>query len=212
VQLAFFLAANKHPTSYEDVFIRYQRLQNLVWMFYQKLFVLTSKPPFTTQWQERGQAWKVKHVVSIWDRAGGGKSLGLSKQYGKKGSEVSQFLKKIFWLSLLPPAEGCYCFALEFLSNLPNDKRVEQFCDYLLETYDDEEPIFPRPVSSTNVLHHHWGPQTQVSYSMPTSMHYAMRFLIFLFWYLHCKKCRMRRDTTRRFKKSATFKKEDLIS
>jgi hypothetical protein len=23
-------------------------------------------------------------------------------------------------------------FALEFLSNLPNDKRVEQFCDYLL--------------------------------------------------------------------------------
>jgi len=27
--------------------IRYQRLQNLVWMFYQQLFMLTSKPPFT---------------------------------------------------------------------------------------------------------------------------------------------------------------------
>jgi len=32
-------------------------------------------------------------------------SLGLSKQYGKKDSEVSQFLKKIFGQSVLPPAE-----------------------------------------------------------------------------------------------------------
>jgi len=54
-------------------------------------------------------------------------SLGLSKQYGKKNSEVSQFLKTIFGLSLLPPAEVCDFFALEFLSNLPKDKRVEQF-------------------------------------------------------------------------------------
>jgi hypothetical protein len=38
-------------------------------------------------------------------------SLELSKQYGKKDSEV------------------CDCFELEFLSNLPNDKRVDQFCD-----------------------------------------------------------------------------------
>jgi len=29
-------------------------------------------------------------------------SLGLTKQYGKKDSEVSQFLEKIFGLSLLP--------------------------------------------------------------------------------------------------------------
>jgi len=61
--------------------------------------------------------------------------LGLSKQDGKKESEVSQFLKKIFGLSLLPPAEICDCLALEVLSNLPNDKRVDEFCDYLLENY-----------------------------------------------------------------------------
>jgi hypothetical protein len=52
-------------------------------------------------------------------------SLGLIKQYRKKDSEVSQFLKKIFGLSFLLPAEVCDCFALEFLSNLPNGKRVE---------------------------------------------------------------------------------------
>jgi len=45
--------------------IRYQRLQNLVWMFFQHLFLLTSKQPSTTQWQQCGQACKVKQVVSI---------------------------------------------------------------------------------------------------------------------------------------------------
>jgi len=53
--------------------IRYQRLQNVVWMFFQQLFILTSKPPFTRQWQQRGQAWNLKHVFSSYDRAGGGK-------------------------------------------------------------------------------------------------------------------------------------------
>jgi len=74
--------------------------------------------------------------------------LGLSKQYGKKDSEVSQFLKKIFGQSLLPSTEVCDCFALEILSNLPNDKRVEQFCDYLLENYIDADSTFPLPVWS----------------------------------------------------------------
>jgi len=55
--------------------------------------------------------------------------FGTSKQYGKKDSEVSQFLKKIFGLSLLSPAEVSYCFALDFIYNLQNDKGVEQFCD-----------------------------------------------------------------------------------
>ena len=73
-------------------------------------------------------------------------SLVLSKQCGKKDSEVSQFLKKIFGLSLLPPAEVCDCIALEFLSSLPNDKRVEQFCKYLLENYIHADFNFPLPV------------------------------------------------------------------
>ena len=75
-------------------------------------------------------------------------SLGLSMQYVKKDSEASQFLKKIFGLSFLPPAEVCDCFALEFLTNLLNDKRVEQFCDYLLENCIDADTTFPPPVWS----------------------------------------------------------------
>ena len=81
-------------------------------------------------------------------------SVGLSKQNGEKDYEVNQFLKKISGLSLWPPVKVCDCFALEILSNLPNDKRVEQFCDYLLENYIEAHSTF-----GPNVLHHHhhWG-------------------------------------------------------
>ena len=101
--------------------------------------------------QQCGQAWKLKHVFfftlrqSQWRKM---QSLGLSKQYGKKYSEVSQFLKKIFGLSLLPPVEIGDRSTLEFLSHLPNDEQVEQFCDYLLENYIDADSTFPLPVWS----------------------------------------------------------------
>ena len=74
--------------------------------------------------------------------------FGTKQAVWKESSEVNQFLKKIFGLSLLPSAEVSDCFALEFLSNLPNDKRVEQFCDYLLENYIDADSTFPPPVWS----------------------------------------------------------------
>jgi len=67
--------------------------------------------------------------------------LGLDKQYGKKDYEISHFLKDIFGLSPLPPAEVSYCFAFEFTvkprftnasnhdqfglrTNFPNTKRL----------------------------------------------------------------------------------------
>ena len=133
----------KHPTSYEDVSaIRYQRLQNLAWMFFQQLFILTSKPPFTTQWQQCDQTWKLKHLFPFRTELVAENAIfGTQQAVWKKDSEVSQFFKKIFGLSLLPPAEVCDCFALEFLSNLPN-KRVEQFCDCLLENYIEIDSTF----------------------------------------------------------------------
>ena len=83
-------------------------------------------------------------------------SLELSKRYGKD-CEVSQLLKNIFGLSLLPPAQVCDCFALEFSSSLPNEKRVKQICYYLLENYYDADSNF-LCLFGPNVLHHHGGP------------------------------------------------------
>ena len=151
MQLAFFLAANKHPTSYDDVFRHNisKAVKFGVDVFPTIVFAdfeIASHNTVTTVWPglevkacrfHLGQSWWRKIL-----------SLGLSKQYGKKTSEVSPFLKKIFGLSLSPPAKVSDCFALEFLSNLPNDKRVEQFCDYLLENYINADSTFPLPVWS----------------------------------------------------------------
>ena len=99
----------------------------------------------------------------------------------KKDSEISPFLKKIVGLLLLPQSEVSDCFALEFLSNFPNDRRLEKFSDYLQEHCIDADSTFPLLIDP-NVLHHHSGPQTPVSYSMPTSLHYfTVRILKFLF-------------------------------
>jgi hypothetical protein len=61
----------RHMRSYSD--IQLQRLQNMVWMCVPQSFMLISKPLFTRQWEQCGRAVKLKHVVFIEDRAGGGK-------------------------------------------------------------------------------------------------------------------------------------------
>ena len=140
-------------------------------------------------------------------------SLGLSKQYGRKDSEASQFLKKIFGLSLLPSAEVCDCYALEFVFNLPNDRRLEQFWDYLLEYYIDADSTFPPPVWSectasslrtTNaceLVHAHFN-------ALFYSAHHNIFVLVLALQKIQNENyIKMRSVTTRSFKKSATFKK-----
>ena len=80
----------------------------------------------TTVWPDcEVKACRFHLVQRSWRKI---QSLWPSKQYRRKDSEVSQFLK-IFGLSLLPPVEVSDCFALEFIYNLQNDRGVEQFCD-----------------------------------------------------------------------------------
>ena len=145
MQLVFLLPANKHPTSYKDVSaIRYQRLQNLVWIFFPTIAYADLETAIhnavKTVWPGCEVTACLFHLrQSWWWKI---QSLGLSKQHRKKVSEVSQCLKKTFGLSLWPPAEVSDYFALECLSNLPNDKRLELFCSYLLENYIDADSTF----------------------------------------------------------------------
>jgi len=113
--------------------------------------------------------------------------------------------------------EVCECFALEFLSNLSNDKRKEQFCSYLLENYIDANFTFPPPVwsectaSSLRIIeayelfHAHFN---ELFYSA----HHKIFVLVSALQKIQIETfIKMRSVTTRRFKKSATFKQEDLI-
>jgi hypothetical protein len=157
VQLAFFLLANKHPTSYEDVF-RHTVLEaakrgvNFFPTIIYADFETAIHNKVTTVWSSLEVKACLFHIRLSWWRKT--QYLGPSKQYVKKDSEVSQFLKKLFGLSLLPSAEFCDCCAVEFLFNVPKDKRVEQICDYLLENYIDADPTFPC-LFVPNVLHNH---------------------------------------------------------
>jgi len=195
VPLAFFLPANKHQTSCDDVF---RHTVSEAAKLCVNVFPTIVYVDFETAIHNAVTAvWPVCetkachfHLGQSWWRKI--QSLGLSKQYGKKDSEVNQFSKKIFGLSLLPPAEFSDCFALDFISILLNDKRVVQFCDYLLEIYIDADSTFPPSVWSECSASSLRTINVRVD-SMPISVHYfTVRILIFLFLYLPWKKYRMR--------------------
>ena len=144
--------------------------------------------------------------------------FGTQQAVWKEDSVVSQFLKKTFGLSLLPPAEVCDCFTLEFLSNLPNVKRVEQFCDNLLENYIDVESTFPPPVwSDCNASSLRAIKACELFHAHFNALFYIAHPNIFVLVSTLQKiqnetYIKMRSVTTRTFKKSAAFKKEDLNS
>jgi len=110
--LAFFLLANKHQTSYEDVF-RHTLSEvakigvNVFPTIVYADFETAIHGAVTTLWPGcEVKSCRFHLGQSLWRKI---LSLGLRRQYGKKDSEVSQFLKTIFGLSLLPPAEVSDC-------------------------------------------------------------------------------------------------------
>jgi hypothetical protein len=144
--------------------------------------------------------------------------LGISRDYGKKDSEVGQFLKKICGLSLLPPAEVCDFFALEFLSNLLNDKQWNSFATTCWKIILMQAALFLR-LFSPNVLHHHLRTiNACVSFHAHFSaLFYSAHLNVFVLVSSLQKiqyetYIKMRSVTTQRFKKSYSFKKEDFIS
>lgn len=69
--------------------------------------------------------------------------LGLTNEYKNKNSEIGVWLHHIFGLIFLPPQEVGDAFIEDFMSTLPTDRRIEEFADYLVETYINEESRFP---------------------------------------------------------------------
>ena len=220
VPLVFFLLGNKYQTSYEDVFRHTaSEAAKLGANVFPTIFYADFETAIHNAVTTGCPGCEVNacrfHLGESWWRKI--QFLGLSKQYGKKDSEVSEFLKKIIGLSLLPPAEFSDCFALDFISNLPKEKRVEQFCDYLIENYIDEDSTFPPPVwpecSVTSLrtikacesCHAHFN-------ALLYSAHPNIFDLVSALQIIKNETYIKISVTTRRFKKSATVKKEDLIS
>ncbi|KAL4126366.1 hypothetical protein QTP88_010588 [Uroleucon formosanum] len=70
-------------------------------------------------------------------------NLGLVQYYKEKNSEVGSWIRNTFGLTFLSPQEVSQCFIEDFMSIIPNDRRVSQYADYLTDTYISENSIFP---------------------------------------------------------------------
>jgi len=110
VQIPFFLAANKQPKFYEDIFCHtVSEAAKLGGNIFQTIvcadFETTNHKAVTTVWPGlEFEAFRFHLGQSWWRKI---QYIELSKQYRKEYFELSQFLKKIFGLSRLPPAEIC---------------------------------------------------------------------------------------------------------
>ena len=61
--------------------------------------------------------------------------LGLSTEYKDVNSEIGALLKNFFCLAFLDPVDVVKCFVEDFKTIQPEDERVQEFCEYIWNTY-----------------------------------------------------------------------------
>lgn len=81
------------------------------------------------------------HLAQSWYRKI--QNCGLVTEYKTETSEIGRWLRLTFALMYLDPKEVGDCFALELSEHMPQDGRLVQFADYLVDYYISEESVFP---------------------------------------------------------------------
>lgn len=76
--------------------------------------------------------------------------MGLASEYKNQQSPIGTWLKHLFGLTFLPSAEVGDCFAEDFMPEKPQDSKVDQFTDYLVDNYIDSESKFPPEIWAEN--------------------------------------------------------------
>lgn len=79
------------------------------------------------------------HLGQCWYRKI--QSLGLTNMY-KSNSPEGKWLQYCFGLPFLHPQEVSDCF-LELMSEIPAEKKIQSFADYLVENFVSEDSLFP---------------------------------------------------------------------
>lgn len=81
------------------------------------------------------------HLGQAWFRKI--QQIGLSVQYKDASDEIGKWLVYMFGLCFLSPEEVSDCFVEDFVAIKPDNKKLDEFCDYLVDTYISEESVFP---------------------------------------------------------------------
>jgi hypothetical protein len=69
-------------------------------------------------------------------------NLGLVSEYKNDFSEIGNWIKYTFGLLFLNPGDVKECFVEDLMSIYPDDDKLKSYCDYLTDTYINEECIF----------------------------------------------------------------------
>lgn len=69
-------------------------------------------------------------------------SVGLKSEY-ESNSEIGKWLKNTFGLTYLNPDEVDDCFVFDLMSYKPHSDLLDKYCDYLLDTYINDNAVFP---------------------------------------------------------------------
>jgi hypothetical protein len=76
--------------------------------------------------------------------------MGLASEYKNEQSPIGTWLKHLFGLTFLPPAEVGDCFAEDFTCEKTENSKLDQFADYLVDNYIDSESKFPPVIWAEN--------------------------------------------------------------
>jgi hypothetical protein len=76
--------------------------------------------------------------------------LGLASECKNEQSPIGTWLKHLFGLTFLPPAEVGDSFAEDFMCEKPENSKLDQFADYLVDNYTDSESKFPPEIWAEN--------------------------------------------------------------
>lgn len=77
-------------------------------------------------------------------------ALGLTTSYKDKNSDVGRFLSFCFGLPFLKPEDVGDCFGIDFSAFQPNDLKLTEFTDYLVDNYISENSRFPPSIWAEN--------------------------------------------------------------
>lgn len=75
-------------------------------------------------------------------------SLGSVSEYNDKNSDTGKFLKLFFGLIFYNQRK----LEVELFVKIPDDKRVKNFTDFIVENYLEESRFSPERASSTNSM------------------------------------------------------------
>ena len=88
------------------------------------------------------------HLAQAWWRKI--QHLGLTKEYKNTESPVGRWLKHVFGLPFLPAEEVGNALVEDFISEKPIWNGIDEFLDYLVENFIDDEASFPPELWAAN--------------------------------------------------------------